>query len=310
MAILVLPTSSFVQQQLDALRALAPDEIFHTEPERAPAQSVEAILAFRLREGIASRFPNLRFIACAGAGADEILAAGDLSSIPVVRPIDPAQSQRLAQYVALMALRFHRDLPRLERQHGEGRWERFVPEDERGVGIGVLGFGESGRAIAHTLAALGFPVCAWRRSGASGIVDDIDVRVGDDALARVLAAARVLVCTLPLTPRTRGLIDRAALEALPSRAYVIDVSRGGIIDHDALLELVDARRLSGAALDVFREEPLPASSAMWKHPRILCTPHIAGPVRPEIAAAQLLDNLRRARAGQPLVNVIDRAAGY
>lgn len=310
MAILVLPTSSFVLQQLDALRALAPDEVFHTEPEHAPAQSVEAILAFRLREGVASRFPNLRFIACAGAGADEILAAADLPCVPVVRPIDPVQSQRLAQYVALMALRFHRDLPRLERAHREARWERFVPADEREVRIGVLGFGESGRAIAHCLAALGFPVCAWRRSGAAQIIDDIDVRAGDDALPRVLETARVLVCALPLTARTRGLIDARALAALPADAYVIDVSRGGVVDHDALLGRVEARQLAGAALDVFREEPLPTSSPLWKHPRILCTPHVAGLPRPEIAAAQLLDNLRRARAGQPLVNVIDRAAGY
>ena len=136
------------------------------------------------------------------------------------------------------------------------------------------------------------------------------MRAGTDALQQVLRTSRVLVCALPLTPHTRGLIGREALSQLAEGAYVIDVSRGGVVDHDALLELVDARRIAGAALDVFAQEPLPATSPLWRHPRVLCTPHIAGLPRPHVAAAQFLDNLHRARSGRPLVNTIDRDAGY
>ena len=107
-------------------------------------------------------------------------------------PVDPVQAQRLAQYVALMTLRFHRDLPRLERQHRDARWDRFLPADEREVRVAVLGFGQSGRAIAHNLTGLGFPVCAWRQSGRTEIIDNVDVCAGDDVLQRVLARARAI----------------------------------------------------------------------------------------------------------------------
>ncbi|HZQ61508.1 MAG TPA: glyoxylate/hydroxypyruvate reductase A [Casimicrobiaceae bacterium] len=310
MAVLVLATSAFVAQQLDALRTLAPGEAVYTDPETAPAEDIEAIIAFRMQQGVAGRFPNLRFIACAGAGADEILALPDMPDVPIVRPVDPLQSQRIAQYTTLMVLRFHRDLPRLEALHREGRWQRALPRDERQTRVGVLGFGESGRSIARALSALGFPVRAWRRSQAGAHDAGVEVLAGNESLPRLLASSDVLVCALPLTPATRGLIDRRALRRLPRGAFVVDVSRGGVLDHDALLECVDDSHLAGAALDVFAREPLPDTSALWKHPRILCTPHVAGTPRGEVAAAQFLENLRRSRSGEPLVNVIDRARGY
>ncbi len=307
MSVLVLPTSSFVQQQLDALRTLAPHETFETDPATAAVDDVEALLAFRLRPGVANALPRLRFIACAGAGADEILATPDLPDVPVVRPVDPLQAQRIAQYVTLMTLRFHRDLARLEAQHLEGRWERFAPAPEAQQRVGVLGYGLNGQAVASALRALGYDVTAWRRAKSS---DADGAAWGPDGLRELLRKVHVLACTLPLTRETRGLLDADALHALPRGAFVIDVSRGGILDHAALLEALDEGHIAGAALDVFPEEPLPPSSALWRHPGVLCTPHVAGTPRPEVAAAQLLDNLRRARAGEPLRNEIDRRRGY
>lgn len=307
MAVLVLPTSSFVQQQLDALRALAPHEVFATDPAAIAPEEVEALLAFRLRPGIANVLPRLRFIASAGAGADEILATPDLPAVPVVRPVDPLQARRIAQYVTLMALRFHRELARLEAQHREHRWQRFAPMAEAQRRVGVLGYGTAGRAVVTALRALGFDVTAWRRTEASatdGVVS------GADGLRALLENAQILACTLPLTPETRGLLGADTLARLPRGAFVIDVSRGGILDHAALLQAIDEGRIAGAALDVFPDEPLPAASPLWEHPAVLCTPHIAGTPRPELAARQFLDNLRRARAGEPLCHVIDRARGY
>ena len=305
MGILVLATSAFVQQQLDALRALAPAERVYTDPATAPAEDVEAILAFKLRAGIAKRFPHLRLIACAGAGADDLLATPDLPDVPIVRPVDPLQAQRIAQYVALMVLRFHRDLPRLEAQHRDGEWQRFAPPDEHALPVAVLGFGASGQAVKRALNALGCDVQAWRRTPG-----DDGVASGRDALAGVLGRAAVLVCTLPLTRETRGLLDAAALRALPEGAYVVDVSRGGIIDHDALRAAIDRGHVAGAALDVFPEEPLPGDSTLWRHPRILCTPHIAGVPRAHVAVAQFLVNLQRVREGRPVENAVDRTRGY
>jgi D-3-phosphoglycerate dehydrogenase/glyoxylate/hydroxypyruvate reductase A len=134
--------------------------------------------------------------------------------------------------------------------------------------------------------------------------------VGAESLSSFLAQSMILVCALPLTEATLGLLDARALAKLPRSAYVVNVSRGRILREDDLVAAIDSGHLAGAALDVFATEPLPAESVLWRHPRILCTPHIAAEPRAEVAAAQFLDNLRRARAGLPLVNQVDRARGY
>ena len=309
MSILVLPTSPFVLQQRDALARLAPEEHIHTDPASAPPGDVEALLAFKLAPGIAPRFPALRFIACAGAGADDLLATPDVPPhIPVVRAVDPLQGQRMAQYAALMALRFHRDLRRLEAQHNDALWQRFMPVAEEDHAIGVMGYGSIGVPIVDVLARLGFPVAVWTRTPRR--IDGVASFAGPGGLAPFLARTAILVCALPLTPATRSLLAARAFATLPRGAYVINVARGAVLREDDLAAAVDAGQVAGAALDVFETEPLPVTSPLWRHPKILCTPHIAAAPRPDVAARQFLDNLRRARAGEPLVNLVDRGRGY
>jgi len=309
MAILVLATSSFVELQRDALALLAPEERIHTDPATAPPGDVEALLAFKLAPGIAPRFPALRFIACAGAGADELLATPDVPPhVPVVRAVDPLQGQRMAQYVALMALRFHRDLPRLEAQHEAACWQRFMPAAEEEHAIGVMGYGSIGVPIVDVLVRLGFPVAVWTRTPRR--IDGVASFAGPGGLAPFLARAALLVCTQPLTPETRGLLAARAFAALPRGANVNIVARGAVLREDDLAAAVDAGQVAGAALDVFETEPLPATSPLWRHPKILCTPHIAAAPRPKVAARQFLENLRRARSGEPLANLVDRGRGY
>ena len=309
MAVLVLPTSPFVERQLVALRALTPDERIFTDPATAPADEIEAILAFRLATGIASRFAALRFVACAGAGADELLAAPDLPAhVPIVRAVDPLQGLRMAQYVALMALRHHRELPRLEAQQREARWSRPPPAPDGDTTVGIMGCGSIGAPVVGVLLRLGFPVAVWTRT--AHVIEGAMSFAGAQALSPFLARSRILVCALPLTTATRGLLDAPALMTLPRGAYVINVSRGRVLCEADLVAALDAGHLAGAALDVFEMEPLPAGSPLWRHPEILCTPHVAAEPRAEVAAAQFADNLRRARSGLPLVNVVDRTRGY
>ena len=309
MSILVLATSSFVEHQRAALAALAPEERIHTDPATAPSGDIEALLAFKLAPGIAPRFPALKFVACAGAGVDELLATPDLpAQVPVVRAVDPLQGQRMAQYVALMVLRFARELPRLEAQHAAAEWRRVLPADEDQRAVGVMGYGSIGAPVVGILARLGYPVAVWTRMPRR--IDGAESFAGQDALAPFLARSHILVCALPLTGATAGMLDKDAFAALPRGAYVINVSRGAVLRERDLLAAVDEGQLAGAALDVFETEPLPATSPLWRHPRILCTPHISAMLRPEVAARQFLDNLHRARAGSPLVNVVDRNRGY
>lgn len=309
MAVLVLPTSPFVERQLAALRALAPDERIFTDPAAAPAGEIEALLAFRLASGIASRLTALKFIACAGAGVDHLLDAPDIPAhVPIVRAVDPLQGARMAQYVALMALRHFRELPCLEAGQREARWTRQPAASEQAFAVGVMGYGSNGAPVVDMLSRLGFPVAVWTRTPHSP--ERATSFAGPEALPPFLAQSRILVCTLPLTAATRGLLDAHTLAHLPRGAYVINVSRGHVVNEPDLLAAIDAGRLAGAALDVFATEPLPADSALWRHPKILCTPHIAAEPRPEVAAAQFVDNLRRARSGMPLANVVDRDLGY
>jgi glyoxylate/hydroxypyruvate reductase len=171
-----------------------------------------------------------------------------------------------------------------------------------------MGFGSVGAPVTDVLLRLGYPVAIWTRTPRDEA--GIDGYAGEAALAPFLARTKVLVCALPLTEATRGLLAGPLFAALPRGAYVINVSRGALLVENDLLVAVDAGHLAGAALDVFATEPLPPESPLWRHPKILCTPHIAAFNRPDLAAEQLLDNLRRAREGRPLVNVVDRARGY
>jgi phosphoglycerate dehydrogenase-like enzyme len=305
MSILVLTTSRFMEQQLAALRALAPRERFETDANAADADEVEVIVAFRFAPGIATRFPNLRLVASPGAG--DLLAAGDIPAhLPIVRAIDPLQGLRMAQYVALMVLRLQRDLARLEAQHQRAEWRRFGPDEEGTVGL--LGYGTIGEPVADALQRLGFPVIAWTRTPRPAAT--IETFAGSAALRPFLARCDVLVCTLPLTAETSGLLDAEAFGALPRGAYLINVSRGGVLREADLVAALDAGQLRGAALDVFATEPLPPDSPLWRRPEVLCTPHVAAVPRSEEVARQILDNLRRARERQALVNVVDRARGY
>ena len=309
MAVLVLPTSPFVERQLAALRVVAPDERIFTDPVTAPPDEIEALLAFRLAPGIVSRFAALKFVACAGAGADDLLTTPDLPAhLPVVRAVDPLQGVRMAQFVAMMALRHYRDLPRFEAQQREARWSRPPPASEQDFSVGVMGYGSIGAPVVDVLVRLGFPVAVWTRTARE--IDRATPFAGAEALAPFLAQCRILVCALPLTAATRGLLDSRALGHLPRGAYVINVSRGSVRRESDLVAAIDAGHLAGAVLDVFATEPLPADSPLWRHPKILCTPHVAAEPRPEVAAAQFVDNLRRARAGTPLANIVDRVRGY
>ena len=309
MSILILNTSPFIEQQRLALAQLAPGEQIHTDPLAAAPDEVEALLAFRLAPGIAPRFPALKFVACAGAGVDQLLENSDVPAhLPVVRAFDAMQGQRMAQYVSLMALRFHRELPRLEALHAEGQWHRFLPVDERKHAVGIMGYGSIGAPIADALSGLGFPIRVWTRAPRD--IDAVEAFAGPEGFMPFLAGSAILVCALPLTPATTGLLEASAFAALPRGAYIVNVSRGAVLREDDLMAAVDSGHLAGAALDVFETEPLPSASPLWRHPKILCTPHIAAMPRPDVAAKHFLENLRRARVGHPLLNLVDRNRGY
>jgi phosphoglycerate dehydrogenase-like enzyme len=310
MAILVLthplPSAPFA----DALRAAAPVDVpVWTEQDDPPPDKVEALLAWRLKPGVASRYPNLRVVCSIGAGVDKLIAAPDLPpDVPVTRVVDPQQAQTMAQYVVACTLRFTRELPRYEVQQARCEWKRHEVRPASSCRVGILGQGEVAQAVARAFAPLGYPVAVWGRTRREW--PGLESFAGDNELAPMLARTDVLVCTLPLTDATHGLLDRRRLSLLPRGAYLINVGRGELVVEDDLRALLDELHLAGAALDVFEREPPRPENWIWRHPRVFATPHIAGEARDEVVGAQCVDALRRAREGLPQPLAVNRAAGY
>jgi D-3-phosphoglycerate dehydrogenase/glyoxylate/hydroxypyruvate reductase A len=314
MAILVythpLPEDSY----LAALRAVAPADVpvfSHAAGGYDPAQ-VQAILAWRFKAGAAAQFPHLRVLCSIGAGVDKLLAPDLPPQVTVTRASDPGQAQQIAQYVVACALRFTRELPLYAQQQAQARWQRHPVRPAEQCRVGVLGQGQVGQAIARAFVPLGYPVAGWSRRPRLGdqAVPGVQGFHGEDGLAALLARTDLLVCALPLTPATQGMLNRATLSLLPRGAFVINVGRGEQLVEADLRALLDEQQLAGAALDVFEREPPAPDNWVWQHPKVLATPHIAGEVSRMVVARQTVDALLRARAGQPQPLAVDRAAGY
>ncbi|MDQ6916476.1 MAG: glyoxylate/hydroxypyruvate reductase A [Pseudomonadota bacterium] len=213
----------------------------------------------------------------------------------------------MAEYVTHAVLRRYREFDAYGESQASAAWHPRRRIDKRIFRVGILGLGTLGAAVAAALTSFGFPVDGWSRTRKQ--VPGVQSFAGSD-LHEFLKRCRVLVCLLPLTAETRGMLDRATLSRLPLGAYVVNVARGALLVEDDLLALIDSNALSGAMLDVFRDEPLPPSHAFWHHPRITVTPHISAETRIEESVTQIAAKIRRLEAGLPVSGVVDRARFY
>lgn len=314
MAILVhcapLPSQPFVE----ALKRLAPDVPVWVDADNAPPDDVEAVLAWRLQAGWLARWPRLRVVCSTGAGVEKLLVPDLPLHLPVTRSVDPLQAQALAQYALAAVLRQLRDLPLYAAQQAQAVWKRHPQRPLGECRVGVLGQGEVGQAVARAASALGLPVVMWGRGlrVIPGLTELPTTQqwVGLEELPLMLQLSQVLVCTLPLTPATRGLLNRRTLGLLPAGGHLVNIGRGEHVVEADLRALLDNGHLHSATLDVFEKEPPPPDNWVWQHPRVTATPHIAGEARAEVVAAQCLEALHCARTGQPMPRLVDRSAGY
>lgn len=308
MAILVLsnplPSAPFAA----ALRQAAQGIPVWTEQDEPPPEAVEAILAWRMRPGILPRYPKLRVLCSTGAGADKLLVDDLPEHLPVTRVVDPMQGMEIAQYVVANTLRFTRDLTLYAEQQAQADWVRHPVRTAVRCRVGVMGLGAVGQAIARAFLPLGYPVGGWSRT--PRVVPGVATFAGNDELPQFLSQADILVCALPLTDETRGLLNHHTLAQLPRGAFVINVGRGEQLVEPDLCALLDGGYLAGAALDVFEREPPPPDNWVWSHPKVVATPHIAAQASFDTVAQQCVDALRRAREGLPQPLAVDRSAGY
>lgn len=288
--------------------AEAPDLPFHVWPETGDLACVEYLIAWQPPAELLASLPNLKVLFSVGAGVDQIDLSHVPRHVPVVRMVESGIVSGMIEFATMAVLALHRNLvDYLGAQRAE-TWRpmEVIPASARRVG--VMGLGVLGQAVLDALAPFGFILSGWSRTPKD--LPGVSCYCGAGGLDPFLGRCDILICLLPLTVATRGILDPRLFARLPHGASLVNLGRGGHLDQPALLDALDSGRLSTAILDVCEPEPLPAGHPFWRHPRILITPHIASMTRPETAARVVLENIRRHRRGEPLRDVIDRMAGY
>jgi glyoxylate/hydroxypyruvate reductase len=244
-----------------------------------------------------------------GAGVDALLAVPTLPcDVPVIRLTDAGMAEQMAEYATFAVLRAYREMHAYEAQQRDARWQPRPRLAKAAFGVGLMGFGVLGQAIATALAPFGFPLAGWSRTRKS--VAGVATFAGRDELPAFLSMAKVLVCTLPSTPETTGILDARALMQLPEGAHVVNIARGELVVDADLLSLLDAGQIAGATLDVFRSEPLPPDHPFWHHPRVTVTPHVSAVTLIPDSIAQVASGIRRFEQGLAVAGQVDRQCGY
>lgn len=255
-----------------------------------------------------AELPGLAWIQSLWAGVERLVAELGVGAPPIARLVDPELSRVMAEAVLAWTLYLHRDMPIYRQKQQDRVWEPQPYHHPSRYTVGMLGLGALGMASANRLREAGFVVKGWSRSPkeASGI----ESFTGDDGLITVLGASDLVVCLMPLTDETRGLLDHRRLAAMKEGAALINFARGPIVVDADLIASLDAGHISHAVLDVFREEPLPAASPFWRHPKVTVLPHISAPTDQHTAAAIVAANIRAYRATGALPQAVDIERGY
>ncbi len=293
------------------LRLLLPDADLFAWPDAGDGRDATAdyAIVWSPPDAFYASQPRLKAIFNLGAGVDGLMRALALpSNVPVIRVEDAGMAQLMAEYVVQAAVRYAREIDAMEADARAGKWAPRKPTDRADFPAGVMGAGALGRPVAEALAAQGFAASVWSRSQKA--VDGLRCFAGAEQLPAFLAATRILVCLLPLTPDTENILDRDTLGRLMPGACVINVARGKhLVDQD-LLALIAEGHIVAATLDVFREEPLPDHHPFWKEPRITITPHCSALTQRKATLAQIAGKIVSLERGEPISGVVDRERGY
>jgi len=309
MPLLLLRTESNVDRWVNSLTAALPGVEVRLASETVEAHRVKYAVVWNPPVDIFVGMSNLQAIFSVGAGVDHL--SNDLhlpAGVPVIRMVDDGLTTGMVEYVLYQVLKFHREFYQYEQFQRQCEWRvlsQTLAEHRR---IGILGLGVLGQAVARQLSSMGFDVSGWSRTGKD--LPAVQSFAGVDALEPFLRQTDILVCLLPLTDETRGIIDATMLSKLPRGAYLINAARGDHVVESDLLVALDQGHIKAAALDVFREEPLPVDNPLWGHPHVFITPHAAAQTGPESAALRIAEEVARVEAGVPPRNAVDMSRGY
>jgi len=252
--------------------------------------------------------PGLKALFNIGAGVDALLKLRLPPQALVVRLDDAGMAVQMAEYVCHAVIRHFREFDGYEADTQAGRWGYRKPRLRSDYPIGVMGLGVLGERVAKALAQFEFPINGWSRSPKA--IDGVRGFAGADQFNDFLAASRVLVNLLPLTPDTTNVINKGTLARLQPGAYVINVARGAHLVDEDLVAAIDSGHVAGATLDVFRTEPLPAGHAFWTHPRITVTPHTSARTLRDESIAQIARKMVALEHGEAVAGIVNPARGY
>lgn len=285
-------------------------------PEPHQTEAIKMAAVWKHPEGLLHNYTSLLGIQSMGAGVDFILEDPSVGSPqnpsglkrPIMRVVDEQLTADMAEYVLTHCLAALRDLQHFEVLSSDRRWE---PQNYRRASettVGILGLGTLGMAAGEALLKNGFQVRGWARSPRSA--EGISVFAGTEQLSEFLNGCQIVVCLLPLTPNTRGILNTSLFKQMDPGTFIINAARGGHLTEADLIPAIDKGLLSGACLDVFQEEPLPGEHPFWEHPKIRVTPHVASVSDPRTVAAQIVTNYKNLLKGVKPENLVDLEKGY
>lgn len=278
-------------------------------PEVQNKEQVQFAVCWNHPKYVLDQYPNLKVVSSLGAGVDHLLSDESLSdSVELCRIVSPSLVQQMKEYVLAAVLNIQRNFVKYIRQRDQRKLQTHHHSLAKNVHIGVMGLGELGEPVATQLVQMGYRVSGWSRSKKQ--IDGVKTFVGANELGSFLSNTQILICLLPLTSQTEGILNLALFKKLKPSAWIINVARGQHLVDEDLIYALDSNMLQGAWLDVFSEEPLPERHPFWNRSNIIITPHIASITPPGEAVPQIIDNYKRALSGIDLLHSVDRGKGY
>lgn len=278
----------------------------HVWPTNENLSEVKALFVWKpLDEGVVEKLPNLQWVSSLGAGVDHLVNDAQIpNQIPITRIVDPFLTRDMTNYCIMGVMMHQRSIDEHRQNQNNAHWDRLAYKNLK---VGILGLGELGAHCASTLAGLGFEVSGFSRTPKH--LDNVACYSGDN-LEEFLAPLDVLINLLPVTPQTESILNADLFAQMKKGTYLINVARGNHLVEEDLIGALDSGQLSGALLDVFRQEPLPAEHPFWEHPKIKLTPHVASVTSPDSALRLLQDQIGRLIEGKELLHQVNREAGY
>ncbi|MEZ4935652.1 MAG: glyoxylate/hydroxypyruvate reductase A [Saprospiraceae bacterium] len=309
MSIVIICHERFAKNWAKSFKEKLPETDVHIYPDVPSPEAIQFAAVWKAPAGVLSEFPNLKAVQSLGAGVEHIFDFQKINKqTPVARIIDPQLSEDMWEYILMLVLNYLKNTPIYFQQQLKKEWKQWRYKTIKETTVSILGLGKIGGHVAGKFSQIGFNVQGWSNSEKN--IKGVKSFFGKNGFNEILNTTDILINILPLTPDTTGILNKTNLSKLKKGAYLINVGRGGhLIDTD-LLELIDAGHLSGAALDVFQEEPLPGNHPFWEHPKITVMPHVAGLTNPATAVSQIIENYERMKRGEELMNVVSRGKRY